>query len=147
VTGSADASVTFSSIPATYRDLILVFNGQTTPATAYIEVALNGDETGSNYSHVVAQGNGSAPLSFSATGNSAAFVSDTPTVFALQFMDYSATDKHKTMVWRSSSGQQIVQMGAWRWANTAAVNSIKLYDTSGESFAVGSTFSLYGIEA
>jgi hypothetical protein len=45
--GSADSSVTFSSIPATYRDLILVLNG-TRSTTSGVRARANAD-AGANY--------------------------------------------------------------------------------------------------
>jgi hypothetical protein len=63
-------------------------------------------------------------------------------------MDYSATDKHKSTLIRSRSsrdnGDTDTTAGAGRWANTAAVNSLRFYLTGG-SFAAGSNFQIYGI--
>jgi apolipoprotein N-acyltransferase len=58
-------------------------------------------------------------------------------------MDYIATDKHKTMLSRSS--YRNIQTRAWalRWANTGAVNSV-IVDADGSSLAAGSTLDLYG---
>jgi hypothetical protein len=49
--GATAASVTFSSIPATYRDLVLVYNG-TTSANIGVDVEFNGDTNSANYSRV-----------------------------------------------------------------------------------------------
>jgi hypothetical protein len=99
--GSASASVTFSSIPATYRDLIVVFAGAATAsATAFIR--LNGD-TGSNYSSVMARGNGSNAASASTTTTGAWVIAQNQTLGTAQsnaisqVMDYSTTNKHKTI--------------------------------------------------
>ena len=62
-------------------------------------------------------------------------------------MDYSATDKHKTMLSRGGSSSFGVGMNAGRWANTSAVTSVLVIGQSGLDFAAGSTFYLYGIEA
>jgi len=64
--GSTASSITFSSIPATYRDLIIVGN----PLGAEAAARFNGD-SGSNYNGVQMWGNGSNPLSssFSATSS------------------------------------------------------------------------------
>jgi hypothetical protein len=61
-------------------------------------------------------------------------------------MDYSATDKHKTVLIRHNYTNSIVSMAAGRWASTAAVHTVALTKTS-LSFASGSVISLYGIEA
>ena len=48
---SAVGSVTFSSIPAGYRDLVLVAEGLTSGATSNVRMQFNSD-TGNNYSLV-----------------------------------------------------------------------------------------------
>jgi hypothetical protein len=61
--GSAAASVTFSSIPGTYTDLVLVVAGTLTTGTENIVMQFNGD-TGSNYSVTSLLGDGSTASSF-----------------------------------------------------------------------------------
>ena len=58
------------------------------------------------------------------------------------FMDYSATDKHKTVLIRANHPGETVAC-AGRWANTAAITSITINTAS--TFVIGSVFSLYGI--
>ena len=147
---SASASVTFSSIPSGYRDLVLVFEVKGATTNAYTGLRFNGD-SGSNYSYVNMRGNGSSALSNSGTLNNAAVgavfseASTTEAATAIvQIMDYSATDKHTTLLTRDKS-VGIVSASAVRWANTAAVTSIQILDTGGANYAAGSTFSLYQI--
>jgi hypothetical protein len=61
-------------------------------------------------------------------------------------MDYSATNKHKSVVTRNDHPSH-TQAQANRWANTAAITSISIAVRGGSSFASGSTFSLYGVIA
>ena len=148
----ASSEVVFSGIPATYRDLILVGNvGTTATAFANGELQFNGD-TGGNYSRVQAIGtNVNTAVSFGTSGETAikAIIFSDDLVKGtniFQIMDYSATDKHKTVLLRSSimpSGEDRVMMSAGRWASTAAITSLKVFP-SGASFSIGSTFSLYG---
>jgi hypothetical protein len=151
--GSSASSVTFSSIPATYRDLVLVINGSNT-ANATLQSQFNGD-TASNYTVVDAFGSGSSPSSSTSGANTAMNLTQNGAIgagrvaFVVQFMDYSATDKHKTVLVRKNmdgSSFPGVGMVAGRWASTSALNSIRLAP-SGGSFTSGSTFSLYGIAA
>jgi hypothetical protein len=149
--GSAQATVSFSSIPATYRDLRLVCWSSSNIVSQSIGVRLNGD-SGSNYSAVWALGYGTTPTSASGSqsgvaqaligGFTGASTSEaSPLTFDL--MDYSATDKHKSGVARyGNTGESA--MAATRWANTAAVTSLQILMTSG-GFNAGSTFALYGI--
>lgn len=71
--------------------------------------------------------------------------SDSRTVAVVQVMDYSATDKHKTSLIRIDSTNTTSAI-AQRWASTTAVNSLTFSIGSGV-FAIGSTFSLYGVIA
>jgi hypothetical protein len=147
--GSSASSVTFSSIPATYRDLIVVVAGTLTTSVAGIEIQLNADTTASNYNHVYMLGRGSGSGEADAANNNLAFfMQSAQSVSILQFMDYSATDKHKTYLSRANPSANYTVALAGRWANTAAVNAIKLLDTAGSaSFASGTVISLYGVAA
>jgi hypothetical protein len=144
--GSSASSVTFSSIPATYRDLILVVQGTAT-GNAVLLTNFNGD-TGSNYTRVFMTGTGTAPSTASDTQSSnriGAFRTDHCN-FIHQIMDYSATDKHKTSLTRQNAASFEVGAFAGRWANTAAITSV-VASLSANQFASGCTFSLYGVIA
>jgi hypothetical protein len=148
--GSAQGNITFSSIPATYRDLVLVIDYQATanPLLDSFYVVLNGD-TGNSYSYVRMVGDGSSASSFSTsgsnlTGNAIGVATTGRANLVTQFNDYSATDKHKT--WLSRSNNLWAMAIAGRWANTAAINSISVRFQS-TTFIAGSTFSLYGVAA
>jgi len=148
--GSSASSVTFSSIPATYRDLILVEQSKLS-GTSYTVVRFNGD-TASNYANVNMRGNGSTAASSSNTDNQMYpffFLNQSSSEFAVmlyQIMDYSATDKHKTMLTRGNVSSIATAAGAHRWASTSALTSIELRVQDG-SFVAGSTFNLYGVIA
>jgi hypothetical protein len=145
--GSTTLSVTFSSIPATYRDLIIVFDGSTTATSAGGTLRYNGDSA-NNYSFVAMFGTGSSAGSdLNTTTNSSIFNFTTTTsksTSVVQIMDYSATDKHKTALSRSGQANGYVLAYANRWANTAAITSVEVSVNAG-NYAAGSTFSLYGI--
>jgi hypothetical protein len=153
VLGSSSASVTFSSIPADYRDLVLVAEPEATTASAEeirIELVINSD-TGSNYSYVRMGGDGSSASSSSGTLSWVlfnGFLADGERGIRIaQLMDYSATDKHTTLLVRDSSTDVgRVEATAVRWANTSAVTSVEVRTRSG-NYAAGSTFYLYGISA
>ncbi len=145
--GSSASSVTFSNIPATYRDLILVVQ-TTMNFAAGVGVRFNGD-TGNNYSSVTMQGNGSVTNSYSWTSQNNGFYGvlyDSLNNAVIQVMDYSATDKHKTFLARSNNSANLVRAHATRWANTAAITSMTLM-ADGASYASGSTFNLFGVVA
>ena len=143
---STDSEIVFSSIPASYRDLIVVYNAFSSSGTQGVIMRFNSDATLANYPTVIMFGTGSTASSNTAgyTGVNAGDVSTTATVNRSDIMDYSATDKHKTCLVRRDFPNDATARQATRWASLSAVNQISLTITS-STFAVGSTFSLYGI--
>ena len=149
---TASSTVTFSSIPGGYKDLVLVVNAATTSNYSGASFRLNGD-TGTNYSAVRASGDGSSASSTSASASAAGYLTfnaAAPTTEAnnivAEFLDFSATNKHKTVLVRSGSTSGAapgVEMIANRWANTAAITTLLVF--TGSSFAAGSTFRLLGV--
>jgi hypothetical protein len=142
--GSAAASVTFSSIPATYRDLVFVMNG-TVASNPDLLLSFNGD-TSNIYTNVLMEGAGGVAGSFSIT-RTGIFVMSGSTVrimMSAQIMDYSATDKHKTVLSRGDNPTVQVLGGAGRWPSTAAITSLAVR-AGASTFDSGSTFALYGI--
>lgn len=140
-----DTEIVFGSIPSIFRDLVIVADA-TSDSNSGLYLRFNGD-TGSNYYTVGAYGNGSSAISFSQTLSftNANFISSGRGVNTVQIMDYSATDKQKTMLGRASYAGNQAQMAAARWASTSAITSVSLFMDGGRTFQTGSTFSLYGI--
>jgi hypothetical protein len=144
--GSTATSVTFSSIPATYRDLILVVNGKSGTGTETF-LALRPNNDSGNARRVFMFSDGSSVSSGAFTD--ALFIATLPTsgsnniTSITNIMDYSATDKHKTMLMRASTAVNISAQSL-RWASTSAITSIVLAVTT-QSIGAGTTLSLYGI--
>lgn len=147
--GSTASSVTFGSIPATYRDLRLVVDVINTSSSNQTNIQLNAD-TGANYYRVImASQAATGATTTAASGTSivcmgwSAPENTVRTIMTADFLDASATDKHKHLLLRSAHTNEVDSVAA-RWASTSAITSIKLYPDS-STFAAGSTFSLYGI--
>jgi hypothetical protein len=154
ISGSSTANVTFSSIPATYTDLIAVVNCGTSGGGSSLYGQLNGD-TGGNYSWTYIYGNGTSAASgrFSNAGNFISGYYVTPAtgfdfVSVTHFQNYANTTTNKTILSRANStgssypgAEAMVSL----WRNTAAINSIKFYIGTG-NFVAGSTFTLYGVK-
>lgn len=141
---SAASSVTFSSIPATYRDLVLVVTYNS--VNEFILAEFNAD-SGNNYPFVEMWANGTGPAN-SGTGTvSGAYIGysaqNVQQQGIIHIMDYSATDKHKTCLARSGAGFSLAAVAS-RWTNTNAITSVKVKAQLG-NFAIGNTFALYGI--
>lgn len=146
---SNTATVTFSSIPATYTDLILVSEG-TQSANQYIAVRFNSD-TGANYSFTRLSGDGTNAAS--ARGTSETFgrlgIGNPVNRFLVigQFLNYSNATTYKTWLSRSNIPADYVGALVGLWRNTAAITSIQVLTTTADTFQTGTTFTLYGIAA
>jgi len=148
--GSAASSTTFSSIPSTYTDLVIIFNGQFDGTNRQLSMRMNGD-TGSNYTRTAIGGNGTVAESVRNANETEIFVGYMPTANAqltsiLQIMNYANTTTFKTVLARSNDAAAYVSASVGMRRNTAAVTSITL-NAYGGNFNSGSTFSLYGITA
>ena len=153
--GSAVASVTFSSIPSGYTDLVIVGNLGTTSGSANIAMQVgNGSiDTGSNYSFTNVNGDGSSAASSRASNQAQIYIdySAYPTTtltstYIWQVQNYSNTTTNKTVLGRSNTASRGTNATVGLWRSTSAINTIKL-DTQSTTFLSGSTFSLYGIAA
>ena len=146
--GSATASVTFSSIPATYTDLVLVCIGKmVSGGDANQPITFNGDSS-ALYSRTFMYGDGTSALSGRASGTTNLgfpyWNSTNPVTTITQIMNYSNTTTNKTAISRNAGSSTVTaEVGLYR--STSAISSITL--TGGVNFATGSTFSLYGIKA
>ena len=145
---AATPTVTFSGIPNTYRDLVVMCDVTGLSAGGSWQLRLN-EDTGNNYNTVMMRGIPTTTFqSFSFSNESVGYINvaafnNDKAVAVVQVIDYSATNKHKSVLSRSNYTGTVVEAGAIRWANTAAVTSLTIRVPSG-NFASGSTFSLYG---
>jgi hypothetical protein len=149
-------TVSFTSIPQTYTDLRLVIAaGETGGGNGGFITFNNDGGTGSLYSFTRMVGDGSSASSARGTnrntntwvlGNGIA-VPTTPTdVATIDIMNYSNTTTFKTSLARENNAAGGTVANVILWRNTAAINRIDI-TYSAANFAVGSTFSLYGIAA
>jgi hypothetical protein len=148
VLSSTAASVTFSSIPSTYTDLVIIFNGQFDGTNRQLSMRMNGD-TGSNYTRTAIGGNGTVAESVRNANETEIFVGYMPTANAqltsiIHVMNYANTTTFKTVLARSNDAAAYVSASVGMRRNTAAVTSITLNAYNG-NFNNGSTFTLYGI--
>jgi len=144
--GSSASSVTFASIPQTYRDLVVVSDFTTSASASRVEIQSNSVTSG--YSTIIAWDSGSQ--AFSAPGLYHGYTTgNTRCTSIMQIMDYSATDKHKTSLNRHGtlSSPSLVMMAASRFSSNDAITTLKVLPLYATTFATGSTFSLYAIEA
>jgi hypothetical protein len=155
---SPASTITFSSIPQGYTDLVLVFQATAASANMNYDIRIgNGTvDSGSNYSDTYLLGGSGGAQSSRASnqdrlrvGNSA-FIQSSGGVFTAitHFMNYSNTTTNKTMLSRDGNvNQSVVESSVGLWRSTAAINIITLGDFGASTMAAGTTASLYGIAA
>ncbi len=150
---SAQSSVTFSGIPQTYTDLVVVGSIKTGANTYQPILRFNGD-SGSNYSSTVIAGSGSAASSNRHTNQNGIYANPGPGIgtagdfwpWIVQVQNYTNTNINKTVLHRFNNAQSYVVAGVGLWRNTAAITSITLVAEAGSNdFQSGSTFNLYGV--
>ena len=153
ISGSAQATITFSSIPSTYTDLVLVNNVKMDLAEVF-NMRFNSDSA-TNYSSTFLNGSGSAAGSARGSNETIASFMWTGTgtntdffVNTLNIFNYANTTTFKTYLARTSvAGSQVTAtVGLWR-KTPEAISTITLSGNLTSKFAIGSTFTLYGIAA
>jgi hypothetical protein len=142
-------SYTFTSIPGTYTDLIIIVDGyMATGSGAYIAVQFNGD-TGSNYSTTDLSGNGSTAQSARFTSQTSgiigAFYSSQANIIC-SIQNYANSTTYKTAISRSNASSNNTRADVNLWRSTSAITSVKVLAQS-DTIANGTTMTLYGITA
>lgn len=158
--GTAVATVTFSSIPQTYTDLIIVATGTFASMDAYSPYFRFNSDSTTTYAQTVLSGNGSTVTS-SRTSNQAQFYSGAVTgwdtsdaeraLFIANIFNYSNSTTFKTTLIRQSlpaGSSQGTELLCGLWRSTAAITTIAITgNTSGTFSTVGTRLTLYGIKA
>jgi hypothetical protein len=153
------ASVTFSSIPATYTDLVVRWSSRETTAGAFFgSTNLRFNAVATNYSRTWLWGTGAAAssgrqanansglLTDEGYGVSAGNTSNTFSSNEVYLPSYTVSqNKPLSLIYagENNTTTAYLQPLAGLWSNTASVTSITL--TSSSTFASGSSFYLYGI--
>ena len=147
------SSITFSSIPSTYKHLQLRSINLTGTSLNTINMAFNGS-TSSYASHVL-YGDGSSAAASSATSASYFPIglngtSTAPSAIIVDILDYTSTTKNKTARAFSgfdANGSGYVQLRSGLWyATPTAVTQIDITIAGGSSFSQYSQFALYGVK-
>jgi hypothetical protein len=139
------STITFSSIPSTYTDLVLVHIGTSQAGAPGLDLRLNND-SGSNYSRTFLYGDGSSAVSGRTTSATAfqpssVYTEQTPIIF--QINNYSNSTTYKTILSRTSASTGLVVANVGLYRSTTAINRI---DLTGMTWS-GGTVTLYGIKS
>ena len=152
-TPSAVSTITFSSIPATYKSLQVRFNLVTTSAT-FGELQFNGDTSTANYAmhYLTSPGSGitAGGTASGTNGYIKMFQNNTvttyPAVGIIDVVDYANANKNKTVRTlvgtNNNTATGAIEIDSGVWLSTAAITSL--------TFLVGAgtytgTISLYGV--
>lgn len=155
---SGAASVSFTSVPQGFTDLLVVGSARIAGAVVRDGVLMrfNGDSTSANYQFnwmysvngslgTPGAGNISGILAFEAPG-----ASSTANTFgnaACYIPNYTGSTQKSTStdaVGENNAAAATIYLNAGRWNSTAAITSITILNPS-SNLVEGSTFSLYGI--
>lgn len=153
ITPSGVSTITFSSIPATYKSLQIRISALSNGGSLLVRA--NGD-TGSNYDrHALYAQPPLAVSTYSAANTNLIYVQPngggitTPDVAVVDVIDYASTSKYKTFRMiagtdanASYDGSIWLLSGLWR--STSAITSLT-FESSSNPFLTGSTFALYGV--
>ena len=154
--GSSQTSITFSSIPQTYTDLLVVFSlRDTSSASGYSESFLRFNGTTTNYSSKQLFGDGSSASSFSQadalrlwnTGNGNP-TSNTFASIRVYVPNYTSSNNKSVSSESVTEGNNTGQgqfMAASLWSNTSAITSLSIHANGANSFVQYSSATLYGI--
>jgi hypothetical protein len=161
------SSITFSSIPSTYRHLQIRLLGQTNRGTFCrdsLRMIFNSD-SGANYADHSLYGDGSsagAGANTSGTYMTVGTIGTSAVLSSLMFgarvidvLDYANTSKYKTV--RSIGGLDmngtgsggvggLVDLNSGLWQSSTAVTSITFTPAVGTTFNQYSSFALYGVK-
>lgn len=144
---SQTASITFSSIPSTYTDLVLV--GYHKFNTGQNSIWLRFNSATTNYSRTYLSGNGTTAASGRLSNETVQHMSYGNTEWGssvIHLLNYSNTTTYKTQISRNNTTDYAASyVGLWR--DTSAINTILIDADSTSEFVSGTTWTLYGIKA
>ena len=163
VGSGGQSSISFTSIPSTYKHLQIRLIAQTNRSSAtgdYITLRFNSD-SGTNYNGHYLGGNGSTAVA-GVQGNANVMYVERITcstqtnifgAIVMDILDYGNTNKNKVARWlggydvNGDASTTNMQFASGIWLNSAnAITSITLNTGVGTSFNQYSSFALYGIK-
>ena len=150
------ANITFSSIPGTYTDLLVLLSARSEGSDGDSFFTINAN-TGANYSYRRLTGDGSTATSDSATGSTAgywafiprnSYTSNTFGNVSLYIPNYTSSNNKSFSVdgvSENNSTSTISRLVAGLWSQTSAITSLA-FSTFGADLEQYSTATLYGIK-
>jgi len=159
-TPSGVSTISFTSIPGTYKTLIIEFEIRGTAAQAYsqIDLIFNNDTTDANYRKTFHQAYGTNSESISGAndnslleGTGANSASGSFGVGSIRIQNYVSTAINKVAIMKmgsreatGSGSEMVYHRGTMEWESAAAITRADLTITSGGNYASGCEIRLYG---
>ena len=146
---SSASSVTFSGIPQTYNDLILVTSTKGTSTSSHCLLTFNSD-SGTNYSNTYIYGTGASAMYVGRQTNSTGcFIGRASTtafgVGTTHIQNYKSSTTYKAVLSKGNIPSEITINYVDLWRNTAPIISLTITGNGGDALVAGSTFDLYGV--
>ena len=150
------ATINFTSIPATYTDLLLKVSVRNTASALDRNMPITFNSSSTGYSERLLYGNGSSALSINRASsdlgylytNAANSTSNTFNNFELYIPNYAGSNYKSTSadyVLENNATAATTGLHAGLWSNSAAITSITI-SADGFSLVQYSTATLYGIK-
>jgi len=152
VGSGGSSTITFSSIPSTYKHLQI----RAMLLSTDVDLARFNGDTGSNYAFHGVRGGGSSASAYGNASTSSIQLGTNvpssaiyPQIYILDILDYASTTKYKTIrnllgfdTNNTSAGQ--IEFSSGLWMNTAAITSLVFSNGAGHNQY--SSYALYGIK-
>lgn len=148
------SSVTISSIPSTFTDLVIEYSGRTNGGTTGNDLLISLNGSTANFTHRRLQGSGSTVASYNgSTGNagidngntSSANVFSNTSIYIPNYAGSNYKSISSDSVTENNATEAYTFFGAVLWSNTAAINSVTLTPYAG-SILQYSTIYVYGVK-
>lgn len=157
VGSGGQSTITFSSIPSTYKHLQIRSFAKWNSSSADFRAGLmrfNGD-SGANYAAHLLAADGSSASAAGVSSYTSAYwtghyygANGAYTADIIDILDYASTSKYKTsrsLAGYDANGAGRIDYSSGLWMSTSAINSISII-ISADTFAQYSHFALYGIK-
>jgi hypothetical protein len=150
------STISFTSIPSTYTDLVIKVSARATYAANFQDINIRFNGSTSGYSSRLLQGDGSAATSAnnassalvwganSVSANATANTFSNGEVYIPNYTSALNKSLSTDAVTENNATAAYIQVAAGLWSNTAAITSIEMYLGAG-NYVQYSTFTLYGI--
>lgn len=147
-TVSAVNTVVFSSIPGTYRDLMLVVRGSLSSSGSIISIR-SGSTNIVKHSVISMLGVSTPSTHKNEAPQMYSQVTVSPVEFALEthIYDYAQTNKNKAITSQDMGGTSYAALTVGFWDSTTAMTSLTVLSYGGSTLAAGTNISLYGVTA